>query len=101
MFRINEKYRNNGYNALIYENYDDINIRLVIQVLYGLGQEIKNGEIELKINIKISGTELGQNEGKVGKVEKIAPIPYVIDFIIYKRKKNRSNRLCIKSFILF
>ncbi|MBQ6285511.1 MAG: hypothetical protein IJK67_04305, partial [Bacilli bacterium] len=73
-----------GYDALINANYGDENNRLVIQVLYGLGEKdkkINEDEENNIINIKISGTSLGTNEGKFGTGEKNAPIPYVIDLL--------------------
>ena len=79
-----------GYDALINANYNDINSRLVIQVLYGLGDEnekLKDGEDELVINIKVSGTDISESEGKFGTQEKLAPIPYVIDLLKIREKK--------------
>ena len=78
----------NGYVALIKANYSGVKSRLVIQVLYGLGEDI-NDEIEedITLNIKVSGTELGQNEGNFGKDEQLAPIPYVIDLLKIRQKR--------------
>ena len=76
--------KKSGYNALIKSKYGD-NSRLVIQVLYGLGQEIKDEEKNLTINIKISGENL-QNPDKYGESEEIAPIPYVIDLLKIREK---------------
>ena len=82
-----------GYDALIKANYTDNNNRLVIQILYGLGEEYKNknqlkdDENNVFINIKVSGEELGQNEGKFGGDEKLASIPYVIDLLKIREKK--------------
>ena len=79
---------NDGYDALINANFQDVKSRLVIQVLYGLGEEIKEGEEEdIVINIKVSGTELGESEGKFGDKEDLAPIPYVIDLLKIRERK--------------
>ena len=72
------------------ENYNDIYSRLVIQVLYGLGDEnekLKDGEDEIVINIKVSGTDISESEGKFGTQENLAPIPYVIDLLKIREKK--------------
>ena len=78
-----------GYDALINANYKDGNNRLVVQVLYGLGEEekLKEGEEEVKITLKITGTKLGTNEGKFGNSESYATIPYVIDLLEIRESK--------------
>ena len=78
---------NDGYDALINANFKDVKSRLVIQVLYGLGQEIKESEENITITIKVSGQELGESEGKFGTDEKLTAIPYVIDLLKIRQKK--------------
>ena len=77
----------NGYNALINANFSGVKSRLVIQILYGFGEEIKDEEEYVTINIKISGTEIGEYEGKYNNNENLAPIPYVIDLLKIREKK--------------
>ena len=76
-----------GYDALIKANYEGVNSRLVIQVLYGLGKEIKDEEEDITINIKIGGTDIGESEAKFSNDEKLAPIPYVINLLEIREKK--------------
>ena len=81
---------NDGYDALINAKYTEGKNRLVIQVLYGLGEEegkkLKEGE-EINLIIKIMGTKLGVNEGKFGGQENYAAIPYVIDLLEIRESK--------------
>ena len=80
-----------GYDALINANYAEGKNRLVIQVLYGLGEEDQKlkdeSEEDLSIVIKISGTKLDLNEGKYGNAENLATIPYVIDLLDIRDSK--------------
>ena len=86
---------NDGYDALINANYANGQNKLVIQVLYGLGEDkeekIKEGEEEVKIVLKIRGTKLGTNEGKFGEQEKLATIPYVIDLLEIRQSRTGSD----------
>ena len=81
-----------GYDALINANYQDTNNRLVIQVLYGLEKKENNLKSEddenITINIKITGTNLGTNEGKFGGNENYAAIPYVINLLDIRTSKS-------------
>jgi len=88
-----------GYDALINANYAAGKNRLVIQVLYGLGQKeekLKDEEQMVDIIIKIQGTNLEANEIKVGNNENYATIPYVVDLL-----KIRESRAEYVSKILF
>ena len=84
-----------GYDALINAKYPELpekKNRLVVQVLYGLGEgeegkQLKEEGEEVNIIIKIAGTKLGTNEGKFGKAENYATIPYVIDLLEIRNSK--------------
>ena len=87
---IGEMQSENGYDALINANYKEEKNRLVIQVLYGLGEGEKNLEEDddlVHLYLKISGTPLGTSEGKYGQREEYAPIPYVIDLLQIRNSK--------------
>ena len=45
----------------------------------------------MTINIRITGEEVGQNEGKYGEDEPKAPIPYVIDLLKIREKKIKDS----------
>ena len=84
------------FNALINANYDNGNSRLVIQILYGLGEEdkIKNNNLkddENTINIKIAGDKFGDYTGVFTLSEKLAPTPYIIDLEDIRKKKVGSS----------
>ena len=89
-----------GYDALVNAKYPDGNNKLVIQVLYGLGDEkeekIKEDEEEIHVFMRISGYKLQTNEGRFGTAETIATIPYVIDLLGI-----RDSRIEYVSKILF
>jgi len=86
---------NDGYDALIKVDYTTNNNRLVIQILYGLGEEYKDinkkdlndDEANVTINIKISGVEIGESQMRFGDSETISTIPYVIDLLKIREKK--------------
>ena len=79
--------RSSAYDALINANYTDGNNRLVIQVLYGLGEEKKNDGEDTNIVIKISGTKLDISERKYAEDETLSMIPYVIDLLDIRDKQ--------------
>ena len=83
-----------GYDALINAKYADGKNRLVVQVLYGLGdkkeEELKDGEVN-DLTIKITGTNLGTTEGRRGNTERLAAIPYVIDLLAIRESKSGSD----------
>jgi hypothetical protein len=88
---------NDGYDALVNAKYPDDKNRLVIQVLYGLGEEqLKEDEEEIDLILRISGYKLQTNEGKFGSTENLATIPYVIDLL-----EIRDSRAEYVSKILF
>ena len=80
-----------GYDALINANYAPNHNRLVIQVLYGLGNKkeegLKDENESVNIVIKVAGTSLGIDEYKVSKSENLATIPYVIDLLKIRDSK--------------
>ena len=80
-----------GYDALINANYAPNHNRLVIQVLYGLGnekeEELKDENKNVNIVIKVAGTNLGIDEFKVSNPENLATIPYVIDLLKIRDSK--------------
>ena len=80
-----------GYDALINANYAPNNNRLVIQVIYGLGnkkeEQLKDENKSVNIVIKVSGTSLGIDEFKVSNPENLATIPYVIDLLKIRDSK--------------
>ena len=75
------------YNALINANYKEGNNRLLIKVMYGEEEELKVEEDEITINLKITGTKFGKNEGKFGINEKYSTIPYVLDLLEIRNSK--------------
>ena len=79
---------NREFNALIKAKLKDDNSRLVVQTIYGIGEDDFNDSQDLNctINIKISGTQFGVSTGKHQLDEKIAPIPYVIDLEAIRKK---------------
>ena len=81
-----------GYDALINANYAPNNNRLVIQVIYGLGNEkeeqLKDENKNVNIVIKVAGTNLGIDEFKVSNPENLATIPYVIDLLKIRDSKD-------------
>ena len=90
----------NEFNALIKAKIKGEDSRLVMQVLYGLGEEdeenIKNkNDLEEEepntINIKIAGTQFGDSTGKHILDEKLAPTPYVIDLEEIRKRKIDSS----------
>ena len=86
---------NNEFNALINANYTGDNSRLVVQILYGLG-ETKNENDNIKdeentINIKISGSQFGDFTGLFELDEKLAPTPYIINLEDIRKKKINNN----------
>ena len=78
----------NEFNALIKAKLVETNTRLVMQVIYGFGEEENNDLKDQKntINIKISGTQFGDSTGKHTLDEKLAPTPYVIDLEEIRKK---------------
>ena len=84
------------FNALINANYAEGNSRLVIQVIYGFGEEDKINNNNLKdgdntINIKIAGDKFGDYTGVFNLNEKLAPTPYIIDLEDIRKKKVGSS----------
>ena len=93
--------RYDGFNAIINAGYTSEKSRLVVQVLYGLGEKnLKDGE-NMQITIKVSGEDIGDSEKKFSEPEDYAPIPYVIDLVKIRQKKNWRRRLCFKIIITF
>ena len=79
--------RYDGFNAIINAGYTSEKSRLVVQVLYGLGEKnLKDGE-NMQITIKVSGEDIGDSEKKFSEPEDYAPIPYVIDLVKIRQKK--------------
>ena len=82
-----------GFDALINANFKDEKSRLVIQVIYGFGDERKNiknlkdEDDDVTINLKVAGTDISEGEGTFGTDELIAPIPYVIDLLKIREKR--------------
>ena len=82
-----EKKNENGYNALI--NAKEVkrnnNPRLLIMVQYGVGEKEEsnkdyiNDDVQLKINVRISGFDVSENEKKYNEDETEALVPYVFD----------------------
>ena len=80
----------NGFDALINAKYTSGNNRLVIQILYGIGEskfEEINEDNEASIVIKNGGTDLS-NQGQYPSREPYTAIPYVIDLL-----KIRGNKI--------
>ena len=79
----------NEFNALIKADYSGENSRLVVQILYGLGEDNNNDlkEEQNSINIKISGTQFGDFTGIFELEEKLAPTPYIINLEDIRKKK--------------
>ena len=84
---IGEMGRDYSYDALINSNFEADKYRLVIQVLYELGEEKLMGDEEvLKIYLKITGSSL-RDEGNYKKSEDYTAIPYVIDLLELRNSK--------------
>ena len=86
----------NEFNALINANIKGENSRLVMQVIYGLGDKkiIEINDLkddENTINIKIAGKQFGDYTGTFELDEKLAPTPYVIDLEEIRKKKIDSS----------
>lgn len=68
---------NNGYDTLIKVDYATNNNILVIQILYEQGEEnydknkkgLNDEKINMSINIKISGVDVGKSEMRFGIVK--------------------------------
>ena len=75
-------FTNMGFDALVNAKYSSGNNRLVIQVLYGIGEDDKeiNEETNGNIVIKNGGTDL-TSQGKYPSSEPYAAIPYVVDLL--------------------
>ena len=90
---------NDGYDALIKVDYTTNNNRLVVQIIYGLGEEnldnnrkdFNDDEANATINIKISGVEVGESQMRFGDSETISTIPYVIDLLKIREKRIDNN----------
>ncbi|MBO6243381.1 MAG: hypothetical protein J6O41_02280 [Clostridia bacterium] len=92
----------NEFNALIKASYSGEKSRLVVQVIYGFGEENNNNE-KLKeelitINIRVGGYQFGDFTGIFSLDEKLAPIPYVIN-LQHIRKKRINNKYVSKLLI--
>ena len=83
----------NGFDALV--NARDVAngyARLVIQVVYGLGQnsKIKNEEKTLNITIKTNGYQVDTPDYPYNEDEQLTPVPYVFDLKkIREKEKDR------------
>ena len=93
-----------GYDAIINANYTSDKSRLVIQVLYGFSDDekikkSKNDAIDVVINIKITGSDISEAEGRFGGDETLAPIPYVIDLL--KVRQHKMSQTDYVSKVLF
>ncbi len=93
-----------GYDAIINANYTSDKSRLVIQVLYGLAEKEKikkstNEDIDIVINIKITGFDVSEAEGRFGEDESLAPTPYVIDLL--KVRQHKMSQTDYVSKVLF
>ena len=82
---------NTGFDALVNAKYSSGNNRLVVQVLYGIGEENKEINEETSNNyivIKNGGTELN-SQGKFPSSEPYSAIPYVIDLLKIRGEKEK------------
>ena len=83
------------FNALINADFEGENSRLVIQVLYGFGEDENNsnklGDVLNTINIKIAGTQFGDFTGLFDLNEILAPTPYVINLEEIRKKRINNN----------
>ena len=76
----------NGYDALVNAKYASGNNRLVIQILYALGDKEINADTDASIVIKNGGTDLS-NQGQYPSQEPYTAIPYVIDLLKIRGNK--------------
>ena len=82
---------NTGFDALVNAKYSSGNNRLVVQVLYGIGEDNKEINEETSNNyivIKNGGTELN-SQGKFPSSEPYSAIPYVIDLLKIRGEKEK------------
>ena len=87
------------FNALIKASYTGENSRLVIQIIYGIGENNDDlKEEENTINIKVSGTQFGDFTGVFELNEKLSPTPYIINLEDI-RKKRINNKYVSKLLI--
>ena len=87
----------NGFDALI--NAKDItsgsgNRKLVIQVLYGLGDEkkiedIRDGQITLNITIRVNGFAVKTEESEYSEDEDLTLVPYVLNLLDIRGKDEK------------
>ncbi len=83
---------NNEFNVLVNANHTTNYLRLVIQIIYGLGQSNEKLKDELNtINIKLSGTQFGDATGTFDFTEKLAPTPYVLNLLDIRNLKIGSD----------
>ena len=76
----------NGFDALVNAKYASGNNRLVIQILYALGDKEINADTDASIVIKNGGTDLS-NQGQYPSQEPYTAIPYVIDLLKIRGNK--------------
>ena len=80
---------NNGFDALVNAKYATGKNRLVIQILYGLGENGEfNEDTDASIIIKNKGTDLSE-QGEYPSQEPYSAIPYVIDLLKIRGTKEK------------
>ena len=80
---------NNGFDALVNAKYITGKNRLVIQILYGLGENGEfNEDTDASIIIKNKGTDLSE-QGEYPSQEPYSAIPYVIDLLKIRGTKEK------------
>ena len=81
---------NDGFDAIVNANYADGKNRLVVQVIYGLGdidKALSDNTTAVTIYLRTNTVSLGVTEGKFGQDEPYGPIPYVIDLLKVREQK--------------